>query len=116
MLQNRKLLLKAIGIDPAECSFDGPYRQTKTTRTKGCQIDYLVQTRSKNLFLCEFKFVRKELGVEIIEEVQEKIRRFSIPHGFALVPVLFHISGVSSAVYDKDYFYRIIDIADFLDG
>lgn len=116
LLQNRKLLLKAIGIDLAECSFDGPYRQTKTTRTQGCQIDYLVQTRSKNLFLCEFKFVRKELGIEIIEEVREKIRRFSTPHGFALVPVLFHISGVSSTVYDKDYFYRIVDIADFLDN
>ena len=116
LLQNRKLLLNSMGIDPAECSFDGPYLQTKTTRTQGCQIDYLVQTRTKNLFVCEFKFVRKELGLEIIEEMQEKIRRFSIPHGFALVPVLFHISGVSSAVYEKDYFYRIVDITDFLDG
>ena len=116
LLQNRKLILKSIDVDPADCSFDGPYRQTQTVRSKGCQIDYLVQTRTKNLFLCEFKFVRKELGLEIIEEVQEKTRRFSHPHGFAVVPVLFHVGGVSPSVYDKDYFYRIVDIADFLDG
>ncbi|HQS83932.1 MAG: hypothetical protein B7Y25_03435 [Alphaproteobacteria bacterium 16-39-46] len=115
LLQNRSLLIKSIGIHPGECRWDGPYRQTKTVRTKGCQIDYLVQTRTQNLFLCEFKFKRRELGSEIIEEVQEKKERFSIPRGFAIVPVLFQLGGVSVAVYDRDYFYRIIDTADFLE-
>lgn len=116
LLQNRKLLLKTIGINPSEVSFDGPYRQTKTTRSKGCQIDYLIQTRSKNLFLCEFKFKRKELGSEIIEEVKEKMARLSIPRGFAVVPVLFHVGGVLESVYDKQYFYRIVDISDLLEA
>ncbi len=115
LLQNRQLLLKSIGIVPSECSFDGPYRQVKTLRTKGCQVDYLVQTRTNNLFLCEFKFKRRELGIEIIEEVQERMARLSIPRGLAIVPVLFHIGGVSESVIDKQYFYRIIDISDFLD-
>ncbi|MEI6627834.1 MAG: ATP-binding protein [Alphaproteobacteria bacterium] len=114
LLQNRQLLLKSMGIAPSECSFDGPYRQTKTLRTKGCQVDYLVQTRTKNLFLCEFKFKHRELGIEIIEEVQDRMARLAIPKGYAIVPVLFHIGGVSAAVYDKNYFYRIVDIADFL--
>jgi hypothetical protein len=116
LLQNRTLVLHALGIHEADCLFDGPYRQTKTVRTKGCQIDYLVQTRTKTIFVCEFKFKRRELGIEIIEEVQEKIRRFSIPRGYALVPVLFHIGDVSASVYDTQYFYRIIDIADMLEA
>ncbi|OGT67422.1 MAG: hypothetical protein A3J38_06950 [Gammaproteobacteria bacterium RIFCSPHIGHO2_12_FULL_45_9] len=62
----------------------------------------------------EFKFKRRELGVDIIEEVQEKIDRFVIPRGYAVVPVLFHLGGVSDSVYDRKYFYRIIDLADFL--
>ena len=115
LLQNRSLLLKSMGINPGECRWEGPYRQTKTVRTKGCQIDYLVQTRTKNLFLCEFKFKRRELGSEIIDEVQEKKERLSIPRGFAIVPVLFHLGGVSESVYDRDYFYRIIESADFLE-
>ena len=53
---------------------------------------------------------------EVIDEMKDKVSKFAFPRGYALVPVLFHIGGVSQAVYDKEYFYRIIDIADFLDG
>jgi AAA+ ATPase superfamily predicted ATPase len=114
LIQNRALLLKKIGISASECVADGPYRQTKTVQTKGCQIDYLVQTRTRNLFLCEFKFKRWEIGLEIIEEMQTKMNRLSIPRGFAVVPVIFHIGGMSEVIYEKNFFYKTIDISDFL--
>ncbi len=114
LIQNRSLLLKSIEIDELDCVFDGPYRQTKTSQNKGCQIDYLIQTKSKNLFLCEFKSGLKELGMDVIEEVQEKINRLSIPVGFAVIPVLFHMGGVSKNFLNSKYFYRIIDAKDFL--
>jgi uncharacterized protein len=114
LLQNSNILLNAIGIDPADIIASGPFRQNKTTAKSGCQIDYLVQTTTKNLFLCEFKFKRRELGVDIISEMQEKLTALKVPRGFATIPVLFHIGGVSSNVATSDYFYRIIDIADFL--
>lgn len=116
LLNNRSALLKTIGIDPADIVADNPYAQRATKRQKGCQIDYLVQTVTKNFFVCEFKFHRNQLGTEIIGEVQEKIDKLAAPTGFGVVPVLFHLSGVSDAVYDKQYFYRIIDIADFLES
>jgi len=115
LLQNRTLLLKAIGVPAGECLFDGPYIQTKTNRTKGCQVDYMLQTRTKNIFVCEFKFKRSELGPEIITEMQDKMARLSVPRGYAAIPVLFHIGGVSESVYDKQFFYRIIDIADLVE-
>lgn len=115
LLNNRTLLLKSLGIAPSDIVADNPFIQRPTTRQKGCQIDYLVQTHTKNLFVCEFKFKRRELGVEVVESVQEKIARFSTPRGFGVVPVLFHISGVTDAVHEKRYFYRIIDIADFVE-
>lgn len=114
LLQNRGLLLEAIGINPADVIADGPFRKNKTTKSAGCQIDYLVQTKTKNIFVCEFKFKRKEIGIDIISQVQDKIRPLQIPRGFATIPVLFHIGGVSSNLATHDYFYRIIDISDFL--
>ncbi len=114
LLNNRACLLKAIDISPSDIVFDNPYRQNKTTRQKGCQIDYLIQTRTQNLFICEFKFNRKEIDLEIIEAMQKKIDRFSVPRGFSKIPILFHFGGVSAAVDAKNYFYRIIDISDFL--
>lgn len=114
LLQNRNLLLKAIGINPTDIIADGPFRQSKTTKKAGCQIDYLVQTVTKNLFVCEFKFKRRELGIEVINQVQAKARALKVPKGFATIPVLFHIGGVSSNLATHEYFYRIIDITDFL--
>ena len=116
LLQNRPLLLKAIGISASDVIRDGPYRQFQTISTKGCQIDYLVQTSTKNLFVCEFKFKRRELGIEIVQDIQEKINAIKIPRGYAAVPILFHISGIASSVETGGYFYRMIDIADFLNG
>lgn len=115
LLQNRSLLLKAIGINSADVANDNPYLQHPTTRQKGCQIDYLVQSNSTNMFVCEFKFKRRTLGLEIIQSVQDKIDRFSVPRKFGVAPVLFHLGDVSDKVYDKKYFYRIVDIADFLE-
>jgi len=114
LLQNRSLLLKAIGVQGMDIVSDGPYRQTKTAIKKGCQIDYLIQTATKTLFVCEFKFRRREIGSDIISEMQDKISNLKVPRGFASVPVLFHLSGVSDPVVTSSYFYRIIDITDFL--
>ena len=50
----------------------------------------------------------------VISEVQDKVTALKVPRGFAVIPVLFHIGGVSSNVATSDYFYRIIDISDFL--
>lgn len=114
LLQNRHLLLKAIGISAADVTSDGPYRQSQTISARGCQIDYLVQTVTKNLYVCEFKFNRRELGVEVVQEMQDKISALKIPRGYAAVPILFHMGGVASAVATGGYFYQVIDITDFL--
>ena len=114
LLQNRNMLLEGIGINPADIIASGPFRQSKTTTKAGCQIDYLVQTTTKNLFICEFKFKRRELGVDVIPDMKEKVNALKVPRGFATIPVLLHIGGVSANLATSDYFYKIIDIADFL--
>ena len=115
LLQNRALLLEAIGIPAGDIVADGPFRQSKTTTRQGCQVDYLVQTFTKNLFICEFKFKRRELGLDVIDQMKEKMKALKVPRDFAKVPILFHIGGVSSSVATSGFFYRIIDISDFLE-
>ena len=104
-----------MGIESANIISDGPYKQSSTNRKEGCQIDYLVQTYTKNLFICEFKFKRREIGIDIIDDIKKKIKSLKVPKGIAILPVLFHIRGVSSSLATAEYFYRIIDIADFLE-
>jgi len=115
LFQNRSLLLKSIGISPADVVCDGPYRQFKTASAQGCQIDYLIQTATNNLFICEFKFKREEIGVNIIKQMQTKIKALKIPRSFAPVPILFCLGDVSYSVDTGEYFYRVINITDFLE-
>ena len=115
LLQNRPLLLKALGLSATDVVCDGPYRQSKRTTQEGCQIDYLIQTQTNNLLINEFKFKKRELDKDVIHQVQKKIRALKISRGFAALPVLFHLGGVTSAVETNSYFFRIIDIADFLE-
>lgn len=115
LLQNRPLVLQKLGISSIDLVRSGPYRQTKTTTQQGCQIDYLIQTKTNSLYICEFKFKKREIGSDIITEMQEKLSRLKTPKGFAKVAVLFQLSGVTSAVATSPYFYRIIDITDLLD-
>ena len=112
LLKNRPLLYQALGIYVQDIVMDNPYVQTHSYKKKGCQIDYLIQTRSNTLFLCEIKMRRRELGLEVIEEMKSKIASLALPKGFGVSPVLLHLGPISDALLKSRYFYRIIDIAE----
>lgn len=112
LIQNRKLILKALNISAP--LIDNPYIQKTTEKQPGCQIDYLIQTATNNLYLCEFKFKRRYIDSEVICDVQKKIKSLSIPRGMAIVPILFCMGEVSLAVYESNFFYKIIDLSDLL--
>lgn len=115
LLKNRNLILKALGVLPQDVTIDNPYLQKKSLRSKGCQIDYLIQTSSNNIFACEIKMRKRELGLEVIDEMKDKLKKFSLPRGFGISPVLLHLGPISDALLNSNYFYRIINIADFLE-
>jgi AAA+ ATPase superfamily predicted ATPase len=114
ILNNRPLVYEKLGIKPEEIVFDNAYFQRRTSKQKGCQIDYLIQTKYKTLYLCEVKFIRKEVDVSVIHSVEEKMSRLSLPRGYSILPVLIHVNGVSDQVYEKEFFYKMIDFSELL--
>lgn len=114
VLNNRKFIHQALGVKLEEIILDNPFFQHKTKKQKGCQIDYLIQTRYRNLFVCEIKFSLNEIQANVIETLKNKIANFNPPHGFALLPVLIHVGPLSSSVKNSDYFYKTIDFNEFL--
>lgn len=112
LLKNRPLLYRALGIHPQDIVADNPYQQRATKRTKGCQIDYLIQTYSHTLFVCEIKMRRRELGLEVIDEIKAKMDLLALPKGFGVCAVLIHLGPISDALLSSRFFFRIIDIAD----
>ncbi len=112
LLKNRSLIYRALGIHPQDIVMDNPYFQKTSGRKKGCQIDYLIQTHSNTLFVCEIKMRRRELGLEVMDAMKTKVSSLSFPKGFGVSPVLLHLGPISDALLDSGHFYRTIDIAD----
>lgn len=116
ILNNRHRIHKVLGIRPEDIVVDNPFFQTKTTRREACQIDYLIQTRLKTLFACEIKFSRNEIKLDIIKTMQDKLKKLSLPKGFACLPVLIHVHDVQDSVLDANYFFKVIDARDWLNA
>lgn len=113
VLENRTLIRNALGVSPDLVICDGVYFQRKTAKSKGCQIDYLIQTRFNTLFVCEIKFTSNVIRKSVIEEVQEKISRLVKPKNFSCVPVLVHLGELHESVEEAGFFARIIDFERF---
>lgn len=114
MLNNRQHIHKTLGIAPDEIIAANPFFQRKNTKQQGCQIDYMIQTTYNTLYVCEIKFSRRPIGIEIIESVEKKIQALRVPKGFSIRPVLIFVNGVMEEVIDRAYFSNIIDATTFL--
>jgi hypothetical protein len=102
VLHNRHLIQKKLHIKSEDIAH------------KGCQIDYMIQTKLNSLFVREIKFSKNEVGFDIIQAMDEKLSRLTHPKGFSYWPVLIHVNGVSEKVEDSGYFTSIINFSDFL--
>ena len=114
VLNNRHLILEALGIQPETITADDPYFQRTTLQQKGCQIDYLIQTKTKTLFICEIKFSQQLSSSDIISQMKEKLIALSLPRGFAALPVLVHFGDKEESSAMREYFYKIIRFDGFL--
>jgi len=114
VLRNKDLIFKSLGILKQDVVADGPFIQRKTKAQEGCQIDYLIQTSFNSLLLCEVKFSKNLIGLNVISEVQEKIKKLKKPRGFSCVPVLIYFGELSEEILDQQFFYKLISFEAFL--
>lgn len=115
VVNNHQQLLKQLHLRPEEMEFHNPYFQHTTARQPGCQIDYLIQSKFHDLYVCEIKFAQRPLGTAVIKEVEKKIKALKRPRNFACIPVLIQVGDTAQAVMDKDFFWQIVNFADLLE-
>jgi|JI10StandDraft_1071094.scaffolds.fasta_scaffold02423_20 AAA+ ATPase superfamily predicted ATPase len=114
VLKNRFKIWELLGIRPEDIISDNPYFQRATKGKKGCQIDYLIQTRYHTLFACEIKFSLHPVSSKVVSDVKKKIESLPLPKRFSCWPVLIHVNGVSDLIRDVGFFSEIIDFSQFL--
>lgn len=115
VLNNRKVLYQLLSIPIEEVLIDNPFYQLKTKTYPGCQIDYLIQTKFQNLYICEIKFQKDTIKKDIINEVQTKVNSLKTPKGFSKRTVLIHVNGVDESVLESQYFAKIIDFGELIE-
>jgi hypothetical protein len=101
-----------LGISADDIIFDNPYWQTATQKTRGCQIDYMIQCRNNTVYTCEIKFSKSPLQRAVIPEVDSKVRNLSKPRNYTFRPVLIHVNGVDDTILEERYFDRVIDFGE----
>ncbi|PCH57358.1 MAG: ATPase [Legionellales bacterium] len=114
VLSNRNYIRTILGIDPNDVLSENPFFQRKTQRNAGVQIDYMIQTKYRVLYICEIKFSQHSIEPQIINEVENKIRYLTYPKGYSCRAILVHVNGVSDTVIASDYFAKIIDFGKLL--
>lgn len=112
VLNNRRAIHMLLGLRAEDIVSDNPFFQRAGSRQLGCQIDYMIQTRFNTLYICEVKFSKQVIGLEILEELEKKIARLKRPKGFSIRPVLIHVNGVNESVIESNFFSSIIDFGD----
>lgn len=111
ILKNRSLLWARLGIDAKDIVFENPYWQRGTGKTRGCQIDYMIQCRNNTTYVCEIKFAKDPLRKSVIAEVSAKMDALVKHRNHTFRPVLIHVNGVTDAVTNARYFDQVIDLS-----
>lgn len=114
VLNNRESVIKQLNISPEDIVLDNPYFQRKQVKGPGCQIDYLVQTKSNILFACEIKFAKDKVQSDVIESMKLKLNHFRVPKNFAVIPVLVYCGEVSDHILEQEYFSHAIDFKELM--
>jgi AAA+ ATPase superfamily predicted ATPase len=116
VINNKEFIHAALSLKNEDIIFANSYFQHANTKSRGCQIDYLIQDRFNSLYVCEIKFSINPIGCEIIKEVQSKVESLRRPKYFSCRPILIHVSDITQDLEDSRYFAKIIDFNKFMRG
>ena len=105
---NLPSLIQNIGLQRKGLLSASAYRNKRTSRGGGCQIDLLLQSQS-TAYVVEIKR-RREIRSDVIDEVKGKVARLPLRSGMSVRTVLVYAGELSPAVENSDYFDFIVPV------
>ncbi|MBF0196693.1 MAG: AAA family ATPase [Planctomycetes bacterium] len=106
VLNNLSSLCRHLNIPIGEIISCSPYHQKKTKQHPACQIDLLIQTK-ECLYICEIKF-KKSIGIEVIDEVNNKIKALTPHKGLSLRIVLVYEGKITQGLDRSQFFDQML--------
>ncbi len=111
---NVKMLTQKLDIAFEDIVFASPYFQRKTARQEALQIDYMIQVKQDTVYICEIKFKRNPITTSVIDDIQTKATKLTLPKHISKRFALIHVNGVTDDLLDEQFFHYIIDFSEFL--
>lgn len=112
VLNNLPELLKRMGLTNVLILSASPYRKRAHARGEGCQIDLLLMS-ARTWWVVEIKR-RREIGVEIVDEVSRKVANLKPRPGISVRTALVYCGALSPAVPAEGFFDILTDAHDLL--
>ena len=106
---NYRVLLPILGIDGANLKSVAPFRRDSGDGTRGVQIDLLIQTENC-VYVIEVKR-REHIGVEVADEVGEKVRKLALPTGISVRTALVYDGEIASTLRTERKFDFLIPVS-----
>ena len=106
VLANLQTLFPMLGLEESLVLSAAPFFQCATADREKCQIDLMIQTQRK-IMVVEIKR-RREIGHEIIDEVDEKVRKLKFGSRLSLRTALVYDGMLSPSVAADRYFDFLI--------
>ena len=99
-------LFPHLGLEQSLVLSAAPYVQNQTKRNRGCQIDLLIRTE-RMLMVVEIKR-RKQIGHDVIDEVEEKVRRLRFDRRLSVRTAIVYAGELVASVPAERYFDFIV--------
>lgn len=105
---------RKIHLDLTDILNMGPYFQRGVESGAGLQIDNLIMRRDNVWVIAEYKYTKKPIGNQIIDEVSKKIDKLPTPSYVSIEKILVSASGVTKPVVESGYFDHILTLSDII--
>lgn len=112
IFNNLPMLLPRLGMGHVLLMSAAPYVQRPTTRSRGCQIDLLLQSEG-SVCVVEIKR-RREIGPEVEQEVAAKVKALKVPGNKSVRTALVYDGELSPRVTARGFFDHIVSIDDII--
>lgn len=111
---NHRLIASIIGFKAVSYRSGVFFNRATDKNEKGYQIDLIFDRADHVLDVCEIKFLQTQVGVDVIDEFEAKLKLLPNPQSKTIQKVLISAYGATDSLIDRGYFDYIISLEELI--
>lgn len=113
---NHRLIAAIIGFKAVQYQSGVFFNRASDKTQRGYQIDLIFDRADHVLTICEIKYLQSQVGVDVIDEFEAKLKLLPNSQSKTIEKVLIAANGASDSLKARGYFDYIIELKDLIGG